>query len=203
MAYPFLIDFMTAMLMVAGGLTMSAAMLLQNMLFSLAMVGILYRWAMKLTRDRLATVLTVVLILLNGGVGWVMLVSEFQSAGNEGWRALLMNLPHNYTVLWGRRLGGYLTLRQFTDHTVFAAAQLSARTADLHHRLDYLVAAFPRRCRSTRAQHPARDQSTHEPRSNRRHLASMTAAGAIAGLLPLAHAHSFLVLMGMGSCSRC
>lgn len=201
LAYPFLIDFMTAMLMVAGGLSMAAAMLLQNMLFSLAMVGVLYRWARELTRDRLAALLSLVLILLHGGVGWVMLVDEMRRArAGDGVLALLGNLTHNYTVLWGEGWGEILRFGNSLT-TLF----LPQRSFLLGLPVFIIVWTFwwqlfrddaEQLGRGTRA----RAEQNSDPRQSRAQLMRMMAAGAVAGLLPLAHAHSFLALMGIGGC---
>lgn len=184
MAYPFLVDFMVAALMVVGGVGMSAAMFAQNMIFSLALVGLLWRWAVKVTSaDRAAAFVTLVLVLLNGGgVGWVMLIDEARTAKN-GVLGLLSALPHNYTVLWGENWGEVLRFGNSLT-TLF----LPQRSFLLGLPIFLLVTIIWWQM--------FREGGAAEAGANKR----MIAAGALAGLLPLAHAHSFLVLMGVGSC---
>ncbi|MEJ7618576.1 MAG: hypothetical protein WKF30_16780 [Pyrinomonadaceae bacterium] len=203
LAYPFLIDFMTAMLMVAGGISMSAAMLLQNMVFSLAMVGILYRWAKELTRDRLAALLALGLILFYGGVGWVMLVDEIRQSlavDGNGVLALLGNLSHNYTVLWGEgwgeilRFGNSLTTLFLPQRSFLLGLPIFIVVWTIWWQLFRDDAEQLGRKREPRVERDIDSQQSREQ------TVRMMAAGAVAGLLPLAHAHSFLALMGMGGC---
>lgn len=198
LAYPFLIDFMAGMLMVAGGVTMSAAMFAQNMLFSLAMIGILHRWANKLTRDHLAATITLALILFYGGVGWVMLINESRET-EGGILALLANLTHNYTVLWGEgwgdvlRFGNSLTTLFLPQRSFLLGVPIFVIVWTVWWQL------FRRDAENLWGGEDATEVDGARE-LNRRALTRMIAAGLIAGLLPLAHAHSFLVLMGMGGC---
>ncbi|HVG39877.1 MAG TPA: hypothetical protein VM870_11340, partial [Pyrinomonadaceae bacterium] len=84
LTYPFLIDFLAAVLM-RGGMSLAGAIFFQNMVFALAMAGVMYRWARQMTKSALAALLSVVLILFNGGAGWWLLAEQ---AWREGWRKL-------------------------------------------------------------------------------------------------------------------
>src|SRR5260370_9925388 len=68
-AYPFLADFLTAML-VRSGVSLIFAMWIQNFALGLALVGMMHYWTLQLTRDRLAGVISPLLIPLRGGSGF-------------------------------------------------------------------------------------------------------------------------------------
>ena len=105
-AYPFLVDFLAAMLVRAGA-GVIFAMWLQNMVMAMALVGLLHYWTVLLTRNRLAGVIAPLLVLFSGGLGWWLLFSEGSS---DGFFATLGNLQHDYTIVpnsilrWGNSL---------------------------------------------------------------------------------------------------
>ena len=106
-AYPFLVDFLTAMLVRAGAGVISA-MWLQNMVLALAFVGLLNYWTLLLTRNRLAGLIAPLLVLFSGGMGWWLLFSDVSSG--DGLFSTLGNLQHDYTIVpnsilrWGNSL---------------------------------------------------------------------------------------------------
>ena len=105
-AYPFLVDFLAAM-MVRAGAGVIFAMWLQNMVMAMALVGLLHYWTVLLTRNRLAGVIAPLLVLFSGGLGWWLLFSEGSS---DGFFAMLGSLQHDYTIVpnsilrWGNSL---------------------------------------------------------------------------------------------------
>ena len=107
-AYPFMADFLTAMLVRAGAAVI-AAMWMQNFLLALALVGMVHYWTVELTRDRLAGVIAPLLLLLSGGLGWWLLFADV-SAGDSGLLGVLRRLPRDYTIAgdtiwrWGNSL---------------------------------------------------------------------------------------------------
>src|SRR5260221_6083895 len=106
-AYPFLVDFLAAMLVRAGA-GVIFAMWLQNMVMALAFVGLLHYWTILITRNRLAGIIAPLLVLFNGGLGWWLLFSDVSSG--EGFFSTLANLQHDYTIVpnsilrWGNSL---------------------------------------------------------------------------------------------------
>ena len=79
--YPFLSDFVSAVF-VRCGADLRESMFIENYLLGLAFVGLVHRWAIVMLRDRLAAIITPLIVLLNGGMGWMLL---FEKAGsNEG-----------------------------------------------------------------------------------------------------------------------
>ena len=106
-AYPFLVDFLTAMLVRAGAGVISA-MWLQNMVLALSLVGLIHYWTLLLTRNRLAGVIAPLLVLFSGGLGWWLLFSD--AGSGDGLFSTLGNLQHDYTIVpnsilrWGNSL---------------------------------------------------------------------------------------------------
>jgi hypothetical protein len=95
LTYPFVVDFVAAMFVRAGA-TMEGALFWQNFAMIMSLVGLLHRWALKLTRDRLAALVTPALVLLSGGLGWAVFLREAASSG-RGVFAMLGGLEHDYT----------------------------------------------------------------------------------------------------------
>jgi hypothetical protein len=107
-AYPYMADFLTAMLVRAGA-SVIAAMWIQNFLLGLALVGMVHYWTVELTRDRLAGAIAPLLILFSGGLGWWLLFADV-SASDSGLLGVLQHLPRDYTIAgdtiwrWGNSL---------------------------------------------------------------------------------------------------
>src|SRR5262249_25886406 len=93
-AYPFLVDFLAAMLVRAGAGIVDAIWL-QNMLMGLTLVGSLHYFTLRITRNRRAGFIAPLLVIFSGGLGWWLLFSDANSA--DGIFSLLGKLPHDYT----------------------------------------------------------------------------------------------------------
>jgi len=145
-------------------------------------------------RDKLAAVITPLIVLLNGGMGWVLL---FEKAGqNEGGLfGVLWDLPPSFTVIpettwrWGNAISALLVpQRGFLMGLPLATIAFT----------QWWIATD--KARKTGNVKTARPQPAHPgtrfPPATRR----MIAAGVAAGLLPLVHAHSFVVVMAMAGC---
>jgi hypothetical protein len=177
-AYPFLVDFLTSMLMRAGAGILSA-MWVQSMISALALVGMLHYWTLLLTRNRLAGLIAPILVLFSGGLGWAWLFQDLHNS--DGLIPLLTHLPHDYTIFDSGQI-----LRWGNSLTTLFAPQRSILFG-----MPLAICVFVIWWRMI-------DQSsTDSPSPVRR---EMIAAGFFAGLLPLVHAHTFLVAMGVGGC---
>jgi hypothetical protein len=196
--YPFLSDFVSAVF-VRCGADLRESMFIENYILGLAFVGLIHRWALVMLRDRLAAIITPLIVLLNGGMGWTLL---FEKAGsNEGGLfGVLMDLPPSFTVIpettwrWGNAVSALLVpQRGFLmglPLAVIAFTQWWIAT-------DKRPQPPPETNRKSRAkQKPEPPEPTRFPLNTRR----MIAAGVAAGLLPLVHAHSFVVVMAMAGC---
>jgi len=168
---------------------------------ALAFVGLVHRWALVMLRDRLGAILTPLIVLLNGGLGWLLL---FEKAGTHegGLWGVLMNYP-SFTVIpettwrWGNAISALLVpQRGFLMGLplaviVFTQWWLAIQKDE---------PPPPPRTTKTKQRKPLPppipEPVTRFPFRTRR----MIAAGVAAGLLPLVHAHSFVVVMGMAAC---
>lgn len=218
-AYPFLVDFLTAMLVRAGA-GVIFAMWLQNMVLALAFVGLLHYWTILLTRSRLAGTIAPLLVLFSGGMGWWLLFSD--AGSGEGFFSTLASLQHDYTIVpnsilrWGNSLttlfvpqrsilfGLPLAITIFCQWWLAISQQENAKAS----------AADPDNSAASGQQNPspaklakARRKAARKsagalapPEPPNFYLRRMLAAGVLAGLLPLVHAHTFLVVMGMAAC---
>ena len=217
-AYPFLVDFLTAMLVRAGA-GVIFAMWLQNMVLALAFVGLLHYWTILLTRNRLAGVIAPLLVLFSGGLGWWLL---FESS-SEGFFAMLGSLQHDYTIVpnsilrWGNSLttlfvpqrsilfGLPLAITIFCQWWLAITQQENTR-ASVSDPNNSIPAAQqnPSLAKIAKARRKAAKKSGSAllppPEPKNFYLRRMLAAGLCAGLLPLIHAHTFLVVMGMAAC---
>ena len=173
LTYPFLVDFVAAMLVRAGG-SLRSALFLEGLVLGLCIVALLHRWSLLLTRDRLAALVSPVLFLLNGGMGWTLLWRDVKPQ-QGGLVALLAHLPHNYTILstGDLRWGNVVTTLLVPQRTLLLGLPLALAAATLWWQ--------------ALEQGPPAD----EARARRR----MAGAGVIAGLLPLVHGHSFAAVM--------
>src|SRR5262249_36841906 len=96
-AYPFMVDFFTAMLARAGADVISA-MWMQNMILALSLVGMLHHWTLLLTRDPLAGLIAPLLVIFSGGLGWAWIMHDLSNS-EGGLFSLLGHLPNNYTIM--------------------------------------------------------------------------------------------------------
>jgi len=220
--YPFLTDFVSA-IFVRCGADLRQSMFIENFVIGLAFVGLLHRWALVMVRDRLAAVLTPLLVLLNGGLGWVLLW-ERANAQQEGLVGFLKSLPPSFTVIpettwrWGNAistllipqrgflLGLPLAVIVFTQWWLATAepeAGVATADAGTGAHGDAAKERKPEKPRKKKKANLKRGNDpgvTVSPRLGVSPLHRMIAAGIIAGLLPLVHAHSFVVVMAVGGC---
>jgi hypothetical protein len=220
--YPFLTDFISAVF-VRCGAGLRQSMFIENFALSLAFVGVLHRWALELLRNRLAAVLTPVLVFLNGGFGWVLL---WRAAKDQTtFRGILQQLPPSFTVIpettwrWGNAvsalllpqrgflLGLPLAVIVFTlwwlatadgetgEGEIWGKADAAKRDATPAHGN---AAKRTRSKKKSTGQRSDRRVSV-SPRLPVSNTQRMIAAGLIAGLIPLVHAHTFVVVMVVGA----
>jgi hypothetical protein len=178
-AYPFLVDFLSAMLVRAGA-SVFGAMWIENMVLALALVGMIHYWTLLLTRNRLAGLIAPVLVIFSGGLGWTWIFQEVHDS--DGLIPLLAHLQHDYTIFdtGPFRWGNSLTTLFVTQRSILLGMPLAI-----------CIFCLWWKSIAETAQKAGRESSSWQP---------MTAAGLFAGLLPLTHAHTFLVVIGMGAC---
>ncbi len=217
-AYPFLVDFLAAMLVRAGAGAIFA-MWLQNMAMGMALVGLLHYWTILLTRNRLAGVIAPLLILFSGGMGWWLLFSESSS---DGFFAMLGSLQHDYTIVpnsilrWGNSLTTlFVPQRSILFGMPLAITIFCQWWRAILQQEDAEPSAEPTATSALELQTPVKVRKLSKGRRKRSrkaaaevpqpdpptfHIRRMLAAGVCAGLLPLIHAHTFLVVMAVAAC---
>jgi hypothetical protein len=201
--YPFITDFVSA-IFVRCGADLRQSMFIENFAVAFALVGLIHRCAGVLLRDRLAAILTPLLVLLNGGFGWILLWQKATSNEN-GLMGLLSDLPPSFTIIpettwrWGNAistllipqrgilLGLGLAVMVFTQWWLAGEpADESATEGESNKRA--------KKSKQKKAKHAEPQIVRGVP------LYRMIAAGVVAGLVPLVHAHTFVVIMTMGAC---
>jgi hypothetical protein len=206
--YPFISDFISAVF-VRCGADLRESMFIENYLLGLAFVGLIYRWALVMLRDKLAALITPLIVLLNGGMGWTLLFSK--AGTNEGGLfGVLMDLPPSFTVIpettwrWGNAISALLVpQRGFLMGLPLATIAFTQWwiTNDKTSRVFTPVNTDAKPKKKARA--VERPKSAWHEETNARfslNTRRMIAAGVAAGLLPLVHAHSFVVVMAMAGC---
>ncbi|HEV2905589.1 MAG TPA: hypothetical protein VGW32_11095, partial [Pyrinomonadaceae bacterium] len=197
--YPFITDFISAMFVRAGA-SLRNAMFIENYIVAVALVGVLHRFGQRLVRNRTAAIITPLLILLNGGFGWVLLWDDVTKI-EGGVFQVLKHIPHSYTILpeiekawrWGNSITSLLvTQRGFLLGIPLALIVFTLWWVSLQDRESVPPASVGGS--KKRVNPPANAGGTDNffllPSAKR-----MLAAGFITGLLPLIHAHSFISIM--------
>jgi hypothetical protein len=206
--YPFVTDFVSS-IFVRCGATLSESLFIENILIGVAFVGLLHRWALVMLRDKLAAIITPLLVLLNGGFGFVLLLYGKDNT-TKSLSTLLDDLPPSFTVIpettwrWGNAISTLLVpQRGFLMGLPLVVIALTQWWLATEKPGDEPVPESVDQSRkSTKGKKRKAElkveiePETSIPTSVRR----MIAAGVAAGLLPLVHAHSFVVVMGMAGC---
>jgi len=178
-AYPYLSDFLAAVF-VGFGASLRDAFFLQNLVLGLALVGALFRFTRVLTADRLAAFLAPVLVLLSGGLGWIVFLQDAR-LGEQGILGALGALGQDYTIVGEGpfRWGNAITTLLVTQRSLLFG-------------LPVALIVFVLLWKLIHAEPPAsiRPALRSEP------IRLALAAGILTGSLPLVHAHSFVVVLG-------
>jgi hypothetical protein len=179
-----------------------------------------------MVRDRLAAVLTPLLVLLNGGFGWVLLWDRV-TADHDTILDFFKSLPSSFTVIpetawrWGNAistllipqrgflLGLPLAVIVFTQWWLSGEVKSEKEQGK---REDESKSGSKKtkqkKNKEKKSKDIARTQSALSPSSTfpfsfflfPSPVRRMIGAGIVAGLLPLVHAHSFVVVMVVGAC---
>src|SRR5215471_1319946 len=202
--YPFLTDFISAMF-VRSGASLRDSLFIENWIIAVALVGVLHRFGLRLLRNRTAAILTPVLVILNGGLGWWMLFGDVNSSNDGGIFHVLRHIQHSYTILpdvaqawrWGNSVTSLLVpQRGFLLGIplvviVFTQWWTVLERKEQEQKENAGSSSRKRENTSEQSEHSgSRFGALGSPWSRR-----MLAAGIVAGLLPLVHAHSFISVM--------
>lgn len=214
--YPFVTDFVSAMFARAGA-SLRDSLFIENWILGVALIGVLHRFGQQLLRNRTAAILTPVLVVLNGGFGWVLLFSDV-NAGEGGVFQVLTHIQHSYTIIpevaeglrWGNAVTSLLVpQRGFLLGIPLAVIVFTQWWASL--RSSEEVKSKKVKGKKEERKTPASKNDRVESQGEGSSLfsfsffllpsaKSLLGAGVVAGLLPLVHAHSFIAVMGVGAC---
>jgi hypothetical protein len=174
LTYPFLVDFVTALLVTVGE-PLARAVFVVNLALALALAALLYRLARLLTGSPLAAGLAPWLLFLSGGTGFWLCLKDAASTG-AGLRQFPLHLPRNYTILptGEYRWGNALTTLLVPQRSLLLGLPLALVVITLWW------------------------QAVNAEEKRARRL--LAGAGCLAGLLPLAHVHSLTVLLATAAC---
>jgi hypothetical protein len=223
--YPFMTDFVSAMFVRAGA-TLRDSMFIENWIVGVALVGVLHRFGQKLLRNRTAAILTPVLVILNGGLGWAMLFGDVNKT-DGGVFQVLRHIPHSYTILpevaegwrWGNAVTSLLVpQRGFLLGIPLAVIVFTQWWIAMQSDAEGIEQGKRKKVKGKKEEQKANQKKTLKPDRRNTEFEDehssllpfaffllpsakrMLAAGLVAGLLPLVHAHSFIVVMGVGAC---
>jgi hypothetical protein len=212
--YPFLTDFVSA-IFVRCGADLRQSIFIENFILAVSFVGLLHRWTLEMVRDRLAAVITPLLVFLSGGFGWVLLW-EAAKQYDEGLSAMLTSIPNSLTIIpdttwrWGNAISTLLVPQRGIllglPIAVIVFTQWWKATEDrsTRERGDAEKGKGPENHGKSAKKATRRKEKgsrlAASPRVRLSSLPRMIAAGLVAGLLPLTHAHTFIVVMAVGGC---
>jgi len=194
--YPFISDFVSSVF-VRCGTDLRQSMFIENFILGISFVGLIHRWALVMLRDKLAAAITPLLVLLNGGFGWKLLYDK--AMDNEGGLyGVFTDLPPSFTVIpettwrWGNAVSALLVPQR--------GFLMGLPLATIAFTQWWLALDKPRQPDATKGKTRVVRRTPERPSRFPVPVRRMMAAGVAAGLLPLVHAHSFVVVMAMAGC---
>ena len=187
--YPFMPDFQAATLM-STGLSLRMAFLVTGLALALVITVLFYQLAFRLLRSSGTAVLATILFLLNGGFGFVGFVGDWKKSG-KGLGLFWSSLEINYANIWDR---GIHWNNIITDMILPQRTSLFGLPAALI--ISTIMATV-----WERGSVPAGERQQSDPKveipSDRRLL---VAAGALTGVLPFFHMHTYVALGFVSVC---
>jgi hypothetical protein len=204
--YPFIVDFVAACFVRAGA-SLRQAMLLENFVLALSLVGLLYRFTLKLTRDWIAGLIAPALVLFSGGLGWWYFFKD-SNWSERGVYGVLFNLQQQFTITMnsvpdtGFRWGNSLTTLLVPQRGILFGLLLAVIVFTIWWTsLGDREEVRRQKVKGKKRAKPIAPSSPLFPFSFFLFpsVKRMVAAGAITGMLPLVHAHSFVVVMVVGA----
>lgn len=183
--YPFIVNLAVAMYIKLGA-AVEDALFWQNLTLIFSFVALLHYFTFRLTGSRIAAHIAPLLFLFSGGLGFVGFFLEAVKT-EKGIFGLLMDLQNDYSLrpdtTW--RWGNTLTVLLITQRSMLIGLPFALVI------LNGLWTIF------TAEPQKRRDGEKADLNSLLIRFFPALALGFLAGLLPLVHAHSYAVLMGM------
>ncbi len=179
--YPFLPDFLTALL-VAMGMNLHSALVWTAVPLTLALTGIFYFLALRLvtfasdldeTRAVRAAVIATLLFLLNGGLGFVYFFQDWWASGHRLWQ-FLGDLETNYS---------HLPPKALVWPNIVTDMLLPQRASMFGLSLGFIILTCFAMARA--------EEESAKPTAKWTGWRKLAVAGALAGVLPLFHVHTY------------
>ncbi len=202
--YPFLIDFLTAFFIRCGA-DWRAAFFVENIALSLGLVGLIELMTRRITKNRAAALIAPVIFLFNGGLGFLTFFQQLSRFFSDPQQAklglvhFLAWLPSAYTMNAELVIGdSKLPLRWGNVFTTLLIPQRSMLFGlpfvALIVLLWWMAVGETRGLGDgeTEGENSDSPRRPVAPSPRRRYL---FAAGVLAGLLPMLHAHGFFAVM--------
>jgi hypothetical protein len=197
-SYPFIADFLSACL-VKIGVDVKNAMFALNVSWAFSLLVILERFVFKFTNNRLAGKIAPVLLFFSGGLGFLWFAKDYWY-GTENIFGFINHLPRDYTIRDSGapspgalfRWGNSLTTLFITQRSLLFGMPLMLIVLQKIWELFAL-----QKDKETRRRGDKEKVEHSQNVSSSPHLLfsfSFFFVGLLAGMLPLIHAHSLLVL---------
>jgi hypothetical protein len=174
--YPFIADLVSAGA-VKLGVSISNAINVLNVAWAFSLFVVLERFVLRVTDSRVAARIAPALLFFSGGLGFLWFLQDVSESG-KGLTTLLWQLPGDYTIGEKFRWGNSMVVLFITQRSLLLGMPLTILV--LHQLWKYFSLPPEQKPAAKNPLDPAL-------------LAAFT-VGAAAGLLPLIHLHSLLVL---------
>ena len=201
--YSFITDLVVAMMNVAGA-SIRDAMFCQNMTLVIALIILLARFTYKLTNSTAAALIAPFLLLFNGGLGFLLFFGD-AATGEAGILGHIFALTNDYTIRGGTiwRWGNSLTILFTTQRTLLLGLPLALIV--LTKIWEIFVEGTKNKKENAEQQGSDEQEFKKKPgllsflTERPSTLAPFFVIGLFAGMMPLVHAHTFAVVMGMAA----
>ncbi|TVM00309.1 MAG: hypothetical protein CV087_14350 [Candidatus Brocadia sp. WS118] len=97
LVYPFLSDFLSAIFLELG-LNFRDILFIPGLLLTVSLYGVLYSFTYRLTRKRLAAIISTFLFFFSGGFGFYYFFHDLVNTSHTLW-SFLMHIPRDYTKI--------------------------------------------------------------------------------------------------------
>jgi hypothetical protein len=189
-SYPFIADMVTAGFMKFGA-DVRNALVVQDVAWAFTLLVLLERFVFKLIADRLAGKIAPWLLFFCGGLGFIWFFGDYWAQG-KGFYDFLNNIPKEYTIGDEYRWGNSLTTLFLTQRSLLLGMPLTIVI------FQWLWERFKsesgEKAKSEKAKHGKSELVHVSERNFSNVLVSALLVGLLAGMLPLVHLHSLIVL---------
>ena len=196
--YPFLADFVTACFVKIGA-SVRDSMLVQNVFLGFSLVVLLEKFTVKLTGNKTAGKIAPLLLLFSGGLGFVWFFNDYWQ-GAQSLTEILRKLPGDYTITEKFRWGNSLVVLFLTQRSLLFGMPLTLIALGKIWEIFSTDGSEKEKGRKGEREKKTDTENLKYTSSERANSPlfpfplSPFLIGLIAGMLPLIHVHSLMVL---------